>query len=149
MSGLAVNPLSYYSSYYPQKNATTAQAAFRNLGTALASGNLSSAQVAFTTLQQASQGNNQGGMNRAISADMANLGSALTASNLASAQSSFAQLNADVGAQRAPQLQPSQGSGGIAGVIQTLLSGLSPSSSTTTSGSSTSTVAPGALNVQA
>jgi len=149
MSGLSVNPLSYYSSYYPQKNATNAQTALKNLGTALQSGNLSSAQVAFAALQQATQGNNQGGMNKAISADMTNLGNALSANNLASAQSTFAQLHTDIVAQRP---QPQSPAGGVGGAIQSLMSQLLPSSATTTTGATTPTTSgstPGILNVLA
>jgi hypothetical protein len=150
MSGLSVNPLSYYSSYYPQKNATNAQTALKNLGTALQSGNLSSAQVAFAALQQATRGNNQGGMNRAISADMTNLGNALSANNLASAQSTFAQLHTDIVAQRG---QPQSPAGGVGGAIQSLMSQLLPSSATaTTTGATTPTTSgttPGILNVLA
>jgi hypothetical protein len=151
MSGLSVNPLSYYSSYYPQKNATSAQTAYQNLGASLRSGDLSGAQVAFASLQQA----NQGGMNSSVAADMNNLGSALTAGNLSAAQSSFAQLHQDVSAQRLHQYQPA--AGGIGGTIGSLLSQLLPSALTSTASSSTSTAAsapttptsPGTLNVQA
>ncbi len=158
MSGLSVNPLSYYSSYYAPKNAPNAQTALKNLGSALQSGNLSSAQVAFASLQQATQGNNQNGMNSAISADMANLSSALSANNLASAQSSYAQLHADIRAQRG---QPASSSGGIGNALQTLMSQLLPSTlvpsttvpATTAAAATTpptsSTVAAGSLNVLA
>jgi hypothetical protein len=151
MSGLSVNPLSYYSSYYPQKNATSAQTAYQNLGSSLRSGDLSGAQVAFASLQQA----NQGGMNSSVAADMSSLGNALTASNLSAAQSSFAQLHKDVAAQRLHQYQPT--TGGIGGAIGSLLSQLLPSALTSTTSPSTSTAAsapsptttPGTLNVQA
>jgi hypothetical protein len=155
MSGLSVNPVSYYSSYYPQKNVTNALTAYQNLGKALATGNLSNAQVAFAILQQAGQGQNQGGMNRAVAADMTNLGNALSSNNLASAQSAYAQLNQDVEAQRPSQ--PSQASG-TGGVLQTLISQLLPSSLTSSSGSTstaaastspTASLIPGTLNVQA
>jgi hypothetical protein len=156
MPSSSVNPLAYYSAYYPQKNATNAQTAFKNLGTALQSGDLSGAQVAFATLQQASQGQNQGGMNRAISADMSNLGNALSANNLSSAQASYVQLHTDVEAQRMPRYQSASGtSGGIGGVIQSLIAQLSPTSSTLPSTSATPTglvsptISPGTLNVQA
>ena len=152
MSGLSVNPLSYYSSYYPQKNATSPLAAFHNLGTALQSGNLSGAQVAFATLQETRQGQNQGGTNSAIAADMANLANALSSNNLSSAQAAYAQLHKDVEAQRGHQNQQASGTGGI---FQSLISRLLPASlssiggSTSTSGPPTSGLVPGTLNVQA
>jgi hypothetical protein len=146
MSRLSVNPLSYYSSYYPPKNATNAQTALKNLGAALQSGDLSSAQVAFATLQQAGQGQNQGGMNSAISADMTNLGNALSANNLSSAQASYAQLHKDVEAQRVRHYQPVAGTGSG---LQSLLAQLSPPALTSISGSATPTISPGTLNVQA
>jgi hypothetical protein len=156
-SGLSINPLSYYSSYYPQKNVTNALTAYRDLGKALQSGNISNAQIAFAVLQQAGQGPNQGGMNRAVAADMTNLGNALSSNNLASAQASYAQLRQDVEATR--PTQPSQASAS-GGVFQTLISQLLPSSltsssaSTATTASSTSALPPaspipGTLNVQA
>ncbi len=132
MSGLSVNPLSYYSSYYPQKNATTVQSAYQNLGTALQSGNLSSAQVAFAALQQANQGQNQGGTSGPIATDMTNLGNALNSSNLSSAQSAYAQLQKDVDAQVG---HDHHHGGGIGGAIQALMSQLLPSSATSTTAS--------------
>jgi hypothetical protein len=152
MSGLSVNPISYYSSYFPQKNATSALTAFHNLGTALQSGNLSGAQVAFATLQDTRQGQNQGGTNNAIVADMANLSNALSSNNLSSAQAAYAQLHKDVEAQRGHHNQQASGTGGV---FQSLISQLLPSSlsstgsSTSISGSPTSSLIPGTLNVQA
>ncbi len=157
MTSPSVNPLSYYSSYYPQKNVTSAQTAYRNLGNALQSGNLSDAQVAFAILQQAGQGQNQGGMSSAVAADMANLSSALSASNLTSAQAYYSQLTKDVAAQRPSNPAPTTAT---SSAFQTLLSQLLPSSltsssgSTATAGSATTAVAtaspvPGTLNAQA
>jgi outer membrane protein assembly factor BamD (BamD/ComL family) len=73
--------------------------AFQQLSQALSSGNLSSAQSAFATLQQnAPQGANaQNSQSSSTQSPFAALSSALQSGNLASAQQAFAQLQQTAG----------------------------------------------------
>jgi hypothetical protein len=79
---------------------------FKQLATALQSGNLAGAQKAFKGLQQLLQSNQSGSQssnkqpasssNNPIQSDFAALGKALASGNLSSAQSAFSQLQTDM-----------------------------------------------------
>ncbi len=92
---------------------------FKQLASALQSGNLAGAQTAFKALQQLQQSNQSGGQssngqqasssNNPIQNDFAALGKALNAGDLSGAQSAFSQLQTDMQA---------AGSNGASGGVQ-------------------------------
>ncbi|MGA0601753.1 hypothetical protein ACO2Q3_13690 [Caulobacter sp. KR2-114] len=85
--------------------------AFNSLDQALSSGDLSSAQSAFSTLQSLGpQGGKAppGGGSDPMSKDMAAVSSALQSGDLAGAQKAFAQMKTDMQAHRGHHHKPAQ-----------------------------------------
>jgi hypothetical protein len=98
------------------------QQEYAQLASALRSGNLSGAQSAFSSLQQAlqnqgtpnSSSTNSSGSSNTISNDFNALGQALSSGNLTQAQSAFSQLQNDIqSAQQSSQTQKTQGLGAL------------------------------------
>jgi len=120
-------------------------------GACLQSGNLSAAQTAFASLQQSQNpGTQSTSSNNPVTADMTSLANALNSGNLSAAQASYTQLQKDSQAQGIGHHHHHHGGGGggMGSAVQSLMSQLTSPSSTSTGTSSTSS-APGTLNVQA
>jgi len=89
---------------------------FSTLKTDLSSGNLTTAQQAYTTLTQdlqnvqQTQGTQQAGGSSQIATDLAAVGTALQSGNITSAQSAFATLMQDLGSSTAATYGSSTGS---------------------------------------
>jgi phage gp29-like protein len=96
ISGISSSTSGYQSQFQQIEQA------FTNLQTDLSSGNLSTAQQAYTTLTQdlknvqQTQGGQQTGGNSQISTDLAAVGSALQSGSLSGAQSAFATLTQEL-----------------------------------------------------
>jgi|SRR5580704_7364452 hypothetical protein len=148
MSGLSINSLNnYYQPSYTQSSSSS-QNEFQSLGLALQSGNLSAAQTAFSALEQAFQNQGQpststsgsagssgsSASSNPITADLNSLATALNSGNLSAAQTSYTQLQQDMQAQGGGHHHHHHGGGGGGGEVQSLMSQLSPSSGSSTSG---------------
>ena len=122
---------------------------FNSIGTALQSGNLSTAQSALATFQQDLQNNSQTsttqpfGNNSQANTDYQSLTSALQSGDLSGAQKAFSSLQTDLqgaGAGKAHKGHHHHGSGGGAST-ESLINNLTTSSSTTSTNSTGTTSA--------
>jgi len=119
MSSSPISLISNVASTQTQDKGYEIAQDFKQLGSALKSGNLSQAQQDYSALQQMLPNQGQGSQqstasNNPILQDFQNLGQALQSGNLSSAQSSYSQLQTDMKA------ASSNGTSGAGSLIQAL-----------------------------
>jgi hypothetical protein len=116
---------------------TQAQQAWQKVQTSLAAGDLAGAKSAFATVQQINQNLSSVSGTTAstqLSTDMNTLGNALTAGDLGSAQTAFATVQNDLKNSASPALTNAlQAESQAAQLVDSFLSTLDPSSSTSSS----------------
>ena len=118
-------------------NISASQQAFQSLQQALASGNLTAAQTAFTKYQSLTANLAQtsgSSSNSQLTTDLTALGTAISSGNLTSAQSAFATVQNDLKSTTSPSVAAAENAvAQTVSEVQDLLSIFSSSSSSTTS----------------
>jgi ribosomal protein S20 len=95
MSGLSINPVNNYSSYYTQNTSSSARLDFQNVAQALEAGDLAAARTAFTALQKTFQTQSsitQSSSWSSIVGGISSITQALNSGDLAAAQAAYADL---------------------------------------------------------
>ncbi|HTO58744.1 MAG TPA: hypothetical protein VMJ74_13165 [Pseudomonadales bacterium] len=148
ISGVSVSGISSSAAYQPNATQThfgQARQDFKDLASALQSGDLSGAQTAFAAWQQVMQSgqagtqqnaSQNGGKQNQFAQDMAAVGKALQSGDVAGAKQAFAQLQQDMqSAGRMHHRHHSHGSGnsasGADSGVEALLGSSAPSTDTT------------------
>lgn len=116
MSGLSINPVSSYSSYYTQNTTSSASVDLQNMAQALQSGDLSAARTAFAALQKTFQiqtSLTQSSTWSNLVGSVSKISQALDSGELASAQAAFADLQQGLQLQMQGNQRPSVTRGSV------------------------------------